>query len=30
VAGGLVLAGLVTIWLTSALWFFDNFGFPNF
>ncbi|WP_054812268.1 DUF6529 family protein [Nocardia arizonensis] len=25
-AGGLVLTGLVGIWLTSALWFFDNNG----
>jgi uncharacterized protein DUF6529 len=30
VAGGAVLSGLVVIWLTSALWFFDNFGFPEF
>ncbi|MBH0780140.1 DUF6529 family protein [Nocardia bovistercoris] len=26
VAGGLVLTGLVGIWLTSALWFFQNNG----
>ncbi|MFI9510844.1 DUF6529 family protein [Nocardia sp. NPDC052566] len=26
VAGGLVLTGLVGIWLTSALWFFQNHG----
>ena len=30
IAGGAVLTGLVVIWLTSALWFFDNFGFPEF
>jgi hypothetical protein len=30
IAGGLVLTGLVVIWLTSALWFFDNVGFPSF
>ena len=30
IVGGLVFTGLVVIWLTSALWFFDNFGFPNF
>jgi Family of unknown function (DUF6529) len=30
VAGGTVFAALVTIWLTSSLWFFDNFGFPEF
>jgi uncharacterized protein DUF6529 len=29
-AGGAVFAGLVVIWWTSALWFFDNFGFPEF
>ena len=29
-AGGLVFASLVGIWLTSALWFFDNVGFPEF
>lgn len=28
--GGAVFSGLVVIWLTSALWFFDNFGFPSF
>ncbi|MBJ8343504.1 DUF6529 family protein [Antrihabitans sp. YC2-6] len=26
VAGGLVFAGLIGIWLTSALWFFENNG----
>jgi hypothetical protein len=26
VAGGLVFATLVGLWLTSALWFFTNFG----
>jgi hypothetical protein len=30
IAGGLVFTILVVIWLTSALWFFDNFGFPSF
>jgi Family of unknown function (DUF6529) len=28
--GGTVFTSLVAIWLTSALWFFDNFGFPSF
>jgi len=30
VIGGAVFTSLVVIWLTSALWFFDNFGFPQF
>jgi hypothetical protein len=30
VAGGLVFSLLVGLWLTSALWFFDNSGFPSF
>lgn len=30
IAGGLVFTGLVVIWLTSALWFFQTFGFPQF
>jgi Family of unknown function (DUF6529) len=30
VAGGAVFTALVVIWLTSSLWFFDNFGFPEF
>ena len=30
IAGGTVFAALVAIWLTSALWFFDNIGFPEF
>jgi hypothetical protein len=30
VVGGTVFTALVVIWLTSALWFFDNFGFPSF
>jgi hypothetical protein len=30
VAGGAVFSALVAIWLTSALWFFDNVGFPEF
>lgn len=29
-AGGAVFTSLVVIWLTSALWFFDNIGFPSF
>jgi hypothetical protein len=28
IAGGLTFAILVAIWLTSALWFIDNSGFP--
>ncbi|HEY8546645.1 MAG TPA: DUF6529 family protein [Acidimicrobiales bacterium] len=27
--GGLLVTGLTVIWLTSSLWFFDNFGFPD-
>jgi Family of unknown function (DUF6529) len=30
VAGGTVFTAFVVIWLTSALWFFDNIGFPEF
>ncbi len=30
IAGGLVFALLVGIWVTSSLWFFDNAGFPSF
>src|SRR3990170_1715717 len=30
VVGGAVFTSLVAIWLTSSLWFFDNFGFPSF
>jgi hypothetical protein len=30
VAGGTVFSVLVVIWLTSALWFFKEFGFPSF
>lgn len=30
VVGGLVFALLVGLWLTSALWFFNNSGFPSF
>ncbi|HEX9258597.1 MAG TPA: DUF6529 family protein [Acidimicrobiales bacterium] len=30
VLGGLVFAGLTGLWLTSALWFFQNVGFPSF
>jgi len=30
VAGGLLFSALVVVWLTSALWFFREFGFPSF
>jgi Family of unknown function (DUF6529) len=30
VIGGLIFSVLVALWLTSALWFFNNAGFPNF
>jgi heme/copper-type cytochrome/quinol oxidase subunit 4 len=30
ILGGAVFASLVAIWLTSALWFFQNIGFPEF
>ena len=30
VAGGLLVATLTGIWLTSSLWFFNNVGFPGF
>jgi Family of unknown function (DUF6529) len=30
VVGGLLFACLVGLWLTSALWFFTNVGFPSF
>lgn len=30
IAGGTVFTALVVVWLTSALWFFDSFGFPQF
>jgi hypothetical protein len=30
VVGGIVFAILVGLWLTSALWFFTNVGFPAF
>jgi hypothetical protein len=30
IAGGLVFSAVIGIWLTSSLWFFDNFGFPEF
>jgi hypothetical protein len=30
IVGGAVFTSLVVIWLTSALWFCDNFGFPSF
>ncbi len=30
VLGGAVFAAVVAIWLTSSLWFFDTFGFPQF
>ena len=30
VVGGLLFACLVGVWLTSALWFFTNVGFPSF
>jgi Family of unknown function (DUF6529) len=30
VVGGAVFATVIAIWFTSAYWFFDNFGFPEF
>ena len=30
VVGGLTFSLAVAIWLTSGLWFFENFGFPSF
>jgi len=30
VAGGITFAVLVGVWLTSALWFIDNSGWPGF
>jgi Family of unknown function (DUF6529) len=30
VLGGLVFTAIVGLWLSSALWFFRNVGFPNF
>ena len=30
VAGGLLLVGLVAVWLTSSLWFFTSSGLPAF
>ena len=30
IAGGLVFAALVAVWFSSALWFFQTFGFPQF
>jgi hypothetical protein len=30
VAGGALFTALVAVWLTSALWFFQNVGFPEF
>jgi hypothetical protein len=30
VVGGFLFSLLVGLWLTSALWFFDNSGFPSF
>jgi hypothetical protein len=30
VVGATVFTSLVVIWLTSSLWFFNNFGFPSF
>jgi Family of unknown function (DUF6529) len=30
IVGGLTFASVIGIWLTSSLWFFDNFGFPEF
>jgi hypothetical protein len=30
VAGGLLFTGFIVVWLTSALWFFREFGFPEF
>jgi len=28
--GGALFVGLSVVWLTSALWFFREFGFPSF
>jgi hypothetical protein len=30
IVGGLTFTAMIGIWLTSGLWFFDNFGFPSF
>jgi hypothetical protein len=30
VAGGLLFSAFVVVWYTSALWFFEQFGFPSF
>ena len=30
VVGGLLFSLIVGLWLTSALWFFNNTSFPNF
>jgi hypothetical protein len=30
IAGGTLFSTLVVVWLTSALWFFNEFGFPSF
>lgn len=30
IAGGTLFAGLVVVWWTSSLWYFDNIGFPEF
>jgi hypothetical protein len=30
VAGGLLFSAFAPVWLTSAFWFFKEFGFPSF
>jgi hypothetical protein len=30
IIGGLTFTSVIAIWFTSAYWYFDNFGFPQF